>query len=292
MSGQDFSKLALGGTNGNVRVGRGPFAKAKKTVAIGSGTFKNKSNSKSVTNPTMDTCTALGTGAGTNDSSSSNITESYCTFLGADTSVNATTSIINSTAVGAYAQVTESNQIVLGGMDPAMTGSTYPVVSIPGNLSFGSLTTPFYQFITVPCYWNSTYGIDAGVTCASVLIPYVNSSYTIYTANELQFNSTLSGGNGGTGTPVSATQIVSVTFSGVSTQGIKPSQLQLMTGPSFTTSNTSVPTSTYISIQNLYSTNGGVYIYATNTGSGTNCESGSFLATIMYNTQPLTNVIY
>jgi len=289
MSSKTFINLALGTTNGNVRVARSPFKNANKTVAVGVKTFKYSSNS--VSQPTTNTCTALGSNAGAVDSNAT-LTESYCTFLGADTSVNTTSpSIINSTAIGAYAQVTESNQIVLGGMTSEMSGSSYPVVCIPGNLSFGSLTTPSYQFITVACNWTTSYPITAGNTSGVLLIPYNNSSYSIYPSNNLQFSSDLAGQNDTSGTPILATQIVSVTFSGLTTQGIKPSQLSLMTGP-FYSDTTSAGSTSYTDIQQAYSNNGGVYIYATNMASSTNCDSGSFLATIMYNTQSLSDVEY
>ena len=63
-----------------------------------------------------------------------------CTFLGADSSTNFdTTYYAYSTAIGAKSIITASDQIVMGGLNPA--NSKYPQVYVPGTLNVTGVST-------------------------------------------------------------------------------------------------------------------------------------------------------
>ncbi len=92
-------------------------------TALGSGTLNS--------NDAGNSNTAIGVNAGTNNIGSSN------TFIGANTNTNSSSiSYSTSTAIGAGAVITTSNQIVLGGNN----GSGYPNVYIPGTFTVTGAT--------------------------------------------------------------------------------------------------------------------------------------------------------
>jgi hypothetical protein len=106
--------------------------------------------------------TAIGTYAG------ENVDSSYNTFLGANTSFDNTSATYEySTAIGYNAQITSSNQIMIGG-----TGSNqYPDVVIPGNgylPNFDILTATNDQIVTKEYVDSVSQGLTPKAPCTCV----------------------------------------------------------------------------------------------------------------------------
>jgi hypothetical protein len=87
--------------------------------------------------------TSIGHDSGTNITGTGNKTSgSFNTFLGADTKINSSQNLVNSTAIGYGARITGSNQIVLGGNELGV----YPDVIVTGTA----------HFLNEPSSYNST----------------------------------------------------------------------------------------------------------------------------------------
>jgi predicted acyltransferase (DUF342 family) len=117
----------LNGGNENTAIGSlalSTAVDANKNTAVGYNALSGSNSTQSTTN------TAIGANAGSNNSLGNSLT-----FLGADTGIDLTTNTYEkSTAIGAGAIITASNQIVLG-PSPAAAGSTI-------HLNAASITGP------------------------------------------------------------------------------------------------------------------------------------------------------
>ncbi len=133
-------------------------------TALGSGTL----NINSIGNIN----TAIGTNAGTNNIGSNN------TFVGGNTNTNSNSiTYLNSTAIGASAIITASNQIMLGGSN----GGVYPGVSVPGTLTVSGACSAA-SFNTT-----SDYRIKENVSTLN------DSSFTIDNLRPVTYTNILSG---------------------------------------------------------------------------------------------------
>ena len=294
-----FVMIALGHTRSNVRVGRKGFPPfMSKSTAVGlnslnikrlNGKISNKSNGNS----------ALGYDAGSNNAGVVTLTD--CTFLGTETGYNNSgTSITNSTAVGAYSIVTESNQIMLGGINDTNADGEYPEVCIPGTLTLsGSLTFGLNYGIQIANIYftsNGTASADSLDSNSTYMSPWIMYAYEtgdlfpLYNQYELVFSST-SNTNVSEATFKNSIQISStvnniynVCIGNVYTDGVAQSNLTIWSGLGLEADNNAVNSvpSSMSDLQSYFKTQG-IWFNCKNIGSN-NITSLSFVATVFYST--------
>ena len=145
-------------TTGNYNVAVGRIALKLNTTG-GSNTAIGKSALQNLANGSDNV--AIGTIAGIND-----ISGNYNTYLGRSTGQPTTDTNIYtySTAIGANAVITASNQMMLGGIN---SSNVYPTVTIPGDLdvsgnayAYTFTTTSDYRIKENPTPLDDTYIVD------------------------------------------------------------------------------------------------------------------------------------
>ena len=297
-----FNMIALGHTRSNVRVGRKGFPSfMSKSTAVGLNSLNIKRLNGRISNPSNGN-SALGYGAGSNNTGTDVVTLTDCTFLGTETGYNNSgTSITNSTAVRAYSIVTESNQIMLGGINSMNADGEYPEVCVPGTLTLsGNLTFGLNYGIQIANIYFISYGttsgdpLDSNTTYMSPWIMYASEEgnlFPLYNQYELYFSSTSNSENIGESTYsnsnlISSTvnNIYNVCIGNVYTDGVTQSNLTIWSGLGleWSTNNvTSVPSS-MSDLQSDFKSQG-IWFNCKNIG-GNNIKSLSFVATVFYST--------
>lgn len=116
-----------------------------------------------------------------------------CTFLGSETRCNSNLNPINSTALGHYALITASNQIMMGG-DYTGTGTGYPTVYVPGTMTVNGNgnTTSTNLTVTGKCQATS-FNNPSDYRIKENVLALNKSSFTVDNLQPVTYTNILSG---------------------------------------------------------------------------------------------------